>query len=264
MFAYSVFRIVCLLLFRGAAVALQKIDHVAFRRGGGLGHLLQRHERHLVGVQQDELSRFELESAKPGSKPRLIGKLTAAKLCARLAAARQVPLNRFIYALGIREVGEATAQVLAAKYGTLDELMAADEAALMQLADIGPVVAGHICAFFSQPHQRELVARLLRPVSEGGAGVVPQAVVTTAAAQPLTGRTYVITGTLESMGRNEAKVRLQALGAKVSGAVSAKTTALICGAEPGSKLTKARELGVVVLDEAQFLTLINPGLATPV
>lgn len=149
-------------------------------------------------------------------------------------------------------MGEATAASLANHYGSLEAVMAADQASLQQVPDVGPVVAGHIAEFFAEARNQTVVQALLDQ------GLSWPAIKKRAAEQqPLAGKTYVITGTLSSMSRNDAKAGLQALGAKVSGSVSKKTDGLLAGEAAGSKLTKASELGVAVLDEAWLLRQLS-------
>lgn len=179
-----------------------------------------------------------------------MGEKSAQNLLAALEKSKATTLERFIFALGIREVGEATAKTLARHFGSLEALQAADEASLQQVPDIGPVVAAHIAAFFAEPHNRTTIQHLRE------LGVHWQDCTTQAAtALPLTGKTYVITGTL-SRPREAIKADLEALGAKVAGSVSKKTTALIAGSDAGSKLAKAQELGVPILDEAGLAALL--------
>jgi DNA ligase (NAD+) len=165
---------------------------------------------------------------------------------------RRTTLARFIFALGIRHVGEATARDLARHFGALDRLMDADEAALALVPDVGPVVAASIARFFRQPHNRE-VAEQLRACGvtweEGEPAQAP--------AGALAGKTFVLTGTLPGMSREEAKARLEAAGAKVAGSVSKKTDYVVAGADAGSKLAKAQELGVAVIDEEQMKQLLE-------
>jgi DNA ligase (NAD+) len=180
-----------------------------------------------------------------------MGEKSAINLCEAIATSKTTTLPRFLYALGIREVGEATAQTLARYFGTLEALAAADLAQLQQVPDVGPVVAHYIAEFFADARNTAVVDALRN------AGVhwsdIP---VSTAVTAPLAGKTFVLTGTLSSLDRNTAKDRLQALGAKVAGSVSAKTDAVIAGVEAGSKLAKAEQLGVPVWDEAQLLALL--------
>ena len=183
-----------------------------------------------------------------------MGEKSAENLIAALEKSKDTTLARFIFALGIREVGEATAKALANYFGDLEPLMQADEEALQAVPDVGPVVASHVAAFFHQTHNREVIDKLLQ------AGIRWEKVaVKREAAGPLAGNTYVLTGTLARMTRDEAKAKLEALGAKVAGSVSKKTTAVIAGAEAGSKLAKAEALGVEILDEDAFLKLIGEG-----
>jgi len=181
-----------------------------------------------------------------------MGEKSAANLCEAIAVSRATTLPRFLYALGIREVGEATAQTLARYFGSLEKLAAADVVGLQQAPDVGPVVAHYIAEFFADA-RNVAVVKTLR-----AAGVHWQDIAAVAeVASPLAGKTFVLTGTLSSLDRHAAKDRLQALGAKVAGSVSAKTDAVIAGAEAGSKLTKAEQLGVPVWDEAQLLALLD-------
>lgn len=179
-----------------------------------------------------------------------MGEKSARRLLDSLEASKEVALGRLLFALGIREVGAVTADNLARHFGTLDGLQAASLETLESVADVGPVVAGHIRAFFDEPHNLEVIEQLL------DCGVRYQPVETIDREQlPLAGQVFVLTGTLDSMTRPEAKSRLEALGAKVSSSVSKKTTALIAGEAAGSKLDKAQELGVDVLDEEALLGL---------
>ncbi len=180
------------------------------------------------------------------SLPRM-GEKSATNLVNALEKAKQTTLARFIYALGIREVGEATAANVANHFGTLQALQEADLAALEAVNDVGPVVAAHIHTFFRQPHNLETLQALIE------AGVTWQEAEVTQGPTPLEGQTWVLTGTMDSMTRDEGKARLQALGAKVSGSVSKKTTCLVAGEAAGSKLAKAEQLGVEVIDEATFI-----------
>ena len=180
-----------------------------------------------------------------------MGEKSAINLCEAIATSKTTTLPRFLYALGIREVGEATAQTLARHFGSLEALAAADAAALQQVPDVGPVVAHYLAEFFADARNTAVVNALR------GAGVHWQDMAVAAeTTSPLAGKTFVLTGTLSSLDRNTAKDRLQALGAKVAGSVSAKTDVVVAGAEAGSKLTKAEQLGVPVWDEAQLLALL--------
>ncbi|MGB5327036.1 MAG: NAD-dependent DNA ligase LigA [Gammaproteobacteria bacterium] len=178
---------------------------------------------------------------------------SARNLLDALEQSKQTSLARFIYALGIREVGEATAETLAGYFGAIEAVMDADEEALQQVEDVGPVVAGNIRHFFDQEKNRDIVEKiLLQGVSwpQGDAAQQQQL-------QTLEGKTYVISGTLEGLSRDQAAKLLKARGAKVSGSVSTKTTAVISGDNPGSKVTKAEELGVEILDQIGFENLLG-------
>lgn len=174
---------------------------------------------------------------------------SASNLVASLEAARETTFARFLYALGIREVGEATASNLANYFGSLDKLLAASKDTLQDVDDVGEVVANHIYHFVNESHNRDIINALV------DAGVHwPDVIVPDSAEQPLDGQTCVLTGTLSVMGRNDAKALLQQLGAKVAGSVSAKTDFLVAGEKAGSKLTKAQQLNVDVWDEEKLIT----------
>lgn len=186
-----------------------------------------------------------------------MGEKSALKLLAAIEQSKQSTLPRFIYALGIREVGEATALNLAQHFRRLDALRAASLEQLLAVADVGSVVAGQILHFLAEPHNQAVIDGLI------AVGVQwPDIAEKAQTAQPLAGQTLVLTGTLIAMGRDEAKEKLQQLGAKVAGSVSAKTSAVIAGDNAGSKLAKAEELGVAVWTEQQMLDLFaEHGLA---
>ena len=180
-----------------------------------------------------------------------LGEKSVQNILSAIETSKQTTLARFIYALGIRGVGETTAQNLAQQFGDLDSLMAADIDKLLQTPDVGAITAELAYKFFRAPHNIEVITALRE------AGVhwdkVEQVV---SEGLPLDGQTWVITGALDSMARDEAKAKLQALGAKVSGSISAKTTALLAGDKAGSKLTKAEKLGVNIVGEEEFLALV--------
>lgn len=181
-----------------------------------------------------------------------MGEKSAMKLLAAIEQSKQSSLPRFIYALGIREVGEATALNLAQHFRSLDALRAASLEQLLAVADVGSVVAGQILHFLAEPHNQTVIDGLI------AMGVQwPDIAEKAQTAQPLAGQTLVLTGTLIAMGRDEAKEKLQQLGAKVAGSVSAKTSAVIAGDNAGSKLAKAEELGVAVWTEQQMLDLFS-------
>jgi DNA ligase (NAD+) len=177
---------------------------------------------------------------------------SAGNLVSAIEKSKQVPLAQFLFALGIRDVGEATAQSLVNAFGELDAIIKASAESLEEIQDIGKIVAHHIRAFFDKNHNLEIIDKLLM------AGVRPiESAPINKDELPLNGRTYVVTGTLEAMGRSEAKEKLQLLGARVAGSVSAKTDFVIVGPGAGSKLTKAEELGIEIIDEAAFLSLLE-------
>ena len=169
-----------------------------------------------------------------------------------LQKSKQTTLPRFLFGLGIRHVGEATGKALANHFGKLDGIMDANVAQLTAVADVGPIVALSLRTFFDQPHNREVVEQLR------ACGLTwPEGEPAAQTPKPLAGQTFVITGTLPTLSRDEAKDMLEAAGAKVAGSVSKKTNYLIAGSEAGSKLDKARELGVAVLDEAGLIQLLG-------
>ena len=177
---------------------------------------------------------------------------SAGNLIESLKKSKYTSLNRFIFALGIREVGEATARSLAQHFTSLDAIKAADEETLQQVDDVGPIVAAHIVRFFKQPHNLEVLEKLL------AAGIYWDAIETTAAEeQTLEGKTFVLTGALTDMTRDDAKKALQARGAKVTGSVSKKTSYVVVGDNAGSKASKAEQLGVEILDEAALIKMLK-------
>jgi len=177
---------------------------------------------------------------------------SAGNLIESLKKSKYTSLNRFIFALGIREVGEATARSLAQHFTSLDAIKAADEETLQQVDDVGPIVAAHIVRFFKQPHNLEVLEKLL------AAGIYWDAIKATAAEeQTLEGKTFVLTGALTDMTRDDAKKALQARGAKVTGSVSKKTSYVVVGDNAGSKASKAEQLGVEILDEAALIKMLK-------
>ncbi len=180
-----------------------------------------------------------------------MGEKSASNLVSAIDASRHPALWRFLYALGIREVGEATAKSLAGHFGTLEAIAAAGEEALQEVDDVGPVVAGHIHSFFRQPHNQEIIEALK------AAGVQWQSEFVDASQKPLKGQTWVLTGALSEMTRDEAKAELEQLGAKVAGSVSKKTHCVVAGEAAGSKYRKAVDLGVEILDEEGFVAFLK-------
>ncbi len=234
------------------AQRIRALLHFASRRAMDIEGLGDKLVEQLVGQQMVNTPAdvYRLKLAELASLERM-GEKSAQNLLDAIAGSKETTLARFIYALGIRNVGEATAKDLARHFGNLESLMAADEARLQQVPEVGPVVAQSIAAFFAEPHNREVIANLL------DAGVHwPEHEGTSQEALPLTGKTFVLTGAL-SISRDEAKAKLEALGAKVAGSVSKKTDYVVAGAEAGSKLDKAKELNVPVLDEAGMVALLQ-------
>jgi DNA ligase (NAD+) len=176
---------------------------------------------------------------------------SATNLLAAIEKSRRTTLARFIFALGIRNVGEATAKDLARHFGSLDSLMAADVDSLQQVPDVGPVVAASIASFFAERHNVEVIEQMRSAGVRWEEGM-PSFV----ASSTIAGKTFVLTGTLPTLTREEAKEHIEARGGKVAGSVSKKTDYVVAGAEAGSKLTKAQELGVTILDETQFRELL--------
>jgi DNA ligase (NAD+) len=230
----------------------ESLKHFASRKAmdiEGLGDKLveQLVNLDLVGSPADL---FALSLEQLSGLERMAEK-SAQNLLDALQKSKQTTLPRFLFALGIREVGEATAQALANHFGNLDAIRKADEQQLQETSDVGPIVAAHIVAFFRQEHNQQVMQALI------GAGIRwPDVERVSEQQQPLLGKTCVITGTL-SRPRDEIKANLEALGAKVSGSVSTKTDYLIAGEKAGSKLTKAEALGVAILDEDGLQRLLQ-------
>jgi DNA ligase (NAD+) len=233
----------------------QALLHFASRRAmdiKGLGDKLveQLVDHHLVHNPADL---YKLGLAALANLARM-GEISAGNLLAAIEKSKKTTLARFIYALGIRNVGEATAKDLARHFGGMDALMDADEQALLEVPDVGPVVASSIREFFREPHNREVIEQLR------AAGVHWQESEPAERAHGrLAGKTFVLTGTLPNLSREQATALIEAEGCKVSGSVSRKTDYVVAGADPGSKLAKARELGVTVLDEDGLMRLLKKG-----
>ena len=194
---------------------------------------------------------YRLDTATLAGLDRMAEK-SAANVVAAIDGSRRTTLERFIYALGIRHVGETTARDLARHFGVLEPLQRADETTLLEVPDVGPVLAQSIRSFFAEPHNREVVARLR------AAGVQwPDSAPQRAPSGRLAGKVFVLTGTLPALSRDEAKALIEAQGGKVAGSVSNKTSYLVAGADPGGKLDRAGELGIAVLDERGLRQLIE-------
>jgi DNA ligase (NAD+) len=236
-----------------AAQRKQALLHFASRRAldiDGLGEKIvdQLVDRDLVHTPAD-LYRLTLEDLAGLER---MGDRSAQNLLDALARSKRTTLARFVYALGIRNVGEATARDLASHFGALDPLMDADEAALEAVPDVGPVVAASIAGFFRERHNREVIRALRKAGATWEEGAPPARAAGLAA-----GKAFVLTGTLPGMTREEATELILSQGGKVSGSVSKKTDYVVAGAEPGSKLAKAEALGVTVLDEAGLRQLLK-------
>jgi DNA ligase (NAD+) len=228
----------------------EAIKHFASRKAMDIEGLGDKLVEQLVesGLIHDVSGLYALTVDQLAGLERMAEK-SANNLVKALEKSRRTTLERFIYALGIREVGEATAQVLAREFGTLDSLMLADVDALPAVRDVGPIVAQHIVGFFSEAHNRDVISKLL-------AAGISWPDVEQPKHSPLAGKTFVLTGTL-TMPRDTLKARLQAVGAKVTGSVSKNTDYVVVGDNPGSKHDKAVKLGVEILDEAGCLKMLD-------
>jgi DNA ligase (NAD+) len=232
----------------------QSILHFAQRRAVEVEGLGEKLVDQLVdaGIVNTLADLYRLGFVHLASLERMAEK-SAQNILDALEKSKQTTLQRFLFGLGIRHVGESTSKALARHFGQLDRIMQASEEQLSQVADVGPVVAKSIRTFFDQAHNVEVVEQLR------ACGVHwPEGEPSAVALQPLAGKTFVITGTLPTLSRDDAKDLIEAAGAKVAGSVSKKTHYLVAGAEAGSKLDKAMELGVPVLDEAALRQLIEP------
>lgn len=236
-----------------AAQRKQSLTHAAGRKALDIEGLGEKLVDQLVesGRVKSLADLFTLDADELAAYERM-GRKSAENLVAALEAARKPPLGRLLYALGIRHVGETTARDLARHFGSVDAIMEADEAALLQVNDVGPVVSGSIIRFFAEPHNRQIIAAL----AEAGVHPVPEAV-PTGSGQRLAGKTLVLTGTMPNWTRDDATRHILAAGGKVSGSVSKKTAYVVAGEEAGGKLAKAQELGVPVLDEAGLKALLG-------
>jgi DNA ligase (NAD+) len=230
----------------------QAILHFAHRRAVEIEDLGDKLVEQLVdaGIVNTLPDLYKLGLSALSQLDRMAEK-SAANVLAGIEKSKNTTLPKFLFGLGIRHVGEATAKELARHFGTLDAIMNATVEQLLQVSDVGPTVAQSIRTFFDQTHNREVVEQLKACGVHWKEGVA-----SAGASLPLTGQTFVLTGTLQTMGRDEAQTKLEMLGAKVAGSVSKKTHAVVAGAEAGSKLEKAQTLGVAVLDEPAFLDLL--------
>ncbi len=228
----------------------EAIKHFASRKAmdiEGLGDRLaeQLIDSHLIRNVADiyDLTLNQLKSLER------MGTKSSINLLEQIEGSKHTTLPKFLYSLGIREVGEATARQLALHFKSLDALRVASQESLLEVADVGPVVAEHIVNFFHEKHNQAVVDKLIQ------AGIKFEAIEVQKNAA-FSGQTFVLTGTLQSMSRDDAKAKLEALGGKVSGSVSSKTNYVVVGADAGSKLAKATELGISILDESAFLNLL--------
>lgn len=230
-----------------AAQRAETLKHFVSRRALDIDGLGSKLIEQLVEIDRVKTA-ADLYSLAEGELCELdrMGEKSARNLLASIVKSKDTTLSRFLYGLGIREVGEATATALAAYYGKLEAIMSADEENLQQVPDVGPIVAARIHSFFDEKHNQEIVARLI----SSGLHWDEFEPDTDKASGPLSGKVFVLTGTLTSMTRDEAKDQIQALGGKVTGSVSKKTDYVVFGAKAGSKLTKAQNLGVATIDEA--------------
>lgn len=234
-----------------AAQQKAAIKHFASRRAMDIDGLGDKLVEQLVDedVVTNVAGLYHLELEELLALERM-GEKSATNLLAALQKSKDVSLARFVFSLGIREVGEATALSLAQHFGNWKTLVAASEEAFLKVADVGPVVADNLLQFFATETNIAVAEALF------AAGVTPVSVEVEQGEQPLTDQVWVVTGKLEAFSRDEAKAHLQSLGAKVAGSVSAKTTRLVAGPGAGSKLRKAQDLGVDTIDEETLLTLL--------
>jgi DNA ligase (NAD+) len=231
----------------------EAIKHFASRKAMDIDGLGDKLVELLVdkGLIYSVADLYELSAEKIAGLERM-GEKSAQNLIDSIAASKQTSLAKFLFALGIREVGEATGQTLARNFGSLEAIIDADLETLQEVDDIGPVVAYHIRDFLRNPDNLAIVHALRE------AGVTWDDIDLSAEnSQPLKGQTWVLTGAMDVMSRAEAKDKLQALGAKVAGSVSAKTTQLVAGPGAGSKLTKAQSLDIPVMNEEQFIAFLQ-------
>jgi len=238
------------------AQRIQRLIHFASRRAMDIEGLGDKLIEQLVraGLVNDPADVFALRAADLQNLERM-GEKSAENLCAAIERSKSTTLPRLLHALGIRDVGEATARQLASHFGSLDRLMGASVAELEEVPDVGPVVAGHVAGYFASEEHRALLRRLRDCGVHWSEGEPARATTL-----PLSGWTVVLTGALNGMTREDASARLLALGAKVAGSVSKKTTLVVAGEDAGSKARKAEELGIPIVDESRLMEI----LAAPV
>jgi DNA ligase (NAD+) len=237
-----------------AAQRIEALKHFVSRRAMDIDGLGSKVIEQLVAIDRVKTPAdlYQLEAGELAAMERM-GEKSADNLIAAIERSKETSLARFLYGLGIREVGEATAAGLASHFGGLSAIMAANDEDLLSVPDVGPIVASRIRAFFDESHNREVIQRL----QDAGVHWTETDPVAPRSDGPLTGKTFVLTGTLSSMTRDEAKVRIRQLGGKVTGSVSKKTDFVVFGEKAGSKLTKAQQLGVETLDESQLADLLS-------
>ena len=239
--------------YRCSAQRKERIRHFASRRALDIQGVGEKLVEQFVdaGLVETPADLYRLDAATLANLERM-GPKSAENIVSALQKSKSTTLARFLFALGVRDVGEATAAALAAHFGTLEQLLTADLEGVQQVPDVGPVIARHVVEFFAEPTNREVVARLQ------SAGLHwPRVEIPAAGEQPLAGLTFVLTGTLDTLQREEAEDALRALGAKAAGSVSKKTSYLVAGRDAGSKLRKAAELGIAVLDEAALQRILK-------
>lgn len=231
----------------------EALRHFASRRALNIDGLGSQLIDQLVdaGLVQTPGDLFRLSSAQLEKLERM-GERSAEKLVTAIEKSKSTTLDRFLYALGIPEVGEATSRALARHFVRLDSLMSATEEVLEEVEDVGPVVAANIAAFFRETHNRDVIRDLRREGVCWDESAKP-----VAGSLPLKGKTFVLTGALSGMTRDEAQARIEALGGKVTGSVTSKTSYLVVGDSPGSKLAKAEKIGVEILDEGHFVSFLE-------
>jgi len=229
----------------------EAIKHFASRRAMNIEGLGDKLVEQLVDSQLiDYVSDLYSLEFKALADLERMGDKSAKNLLDELAKSKKTTLPRFLFALGIREVGEATAKQLAQHFGDLPALMEATIEDLQAVQDVGPIVAEHIISFFAEKHNRDIIQKLVK------SGVHWEKV-QKLAQLPLHGQTFVLTGAMQGMSRDEAKEKLESLGAKVAGSVSSKTTSVVVGSDAGSKLKKAKELGIATMEEEDFLEFLK-------
>ncbi len=239
--------------YRCSAQRKERIRHFASRRALNIEGVGEKLVDQLVdaGLVETPADLYRLDAALLANLERM-GPKSAENIVAALQKSTATTLARFLFALGVRDVGEATAAALAAHFGTLEQLMAADLERVQQVPDVGPVITRHVVEFFADPVNREVIERLQ------AAGLHwPLVEVPAAGEQPLAGLTFVLTGTLDTLQREEAEDALRVLGAKAAGSVSKKTSYVVAGRDAGSRLRKAEELGITVLDEAALQRILK-------